>query len=115
MSLTAPWGVGRGYPSLQVAPPDWSVLMEESDYATAGLVALAMALIKLVEKGFAKANSDSAATKASLLEVQVGALAGEVEELKTKLCAFHDDFISMRESIKIYMAVQKASKGEKDD
>lgn len=89
--------------------------MEESDYATAGLVALAMALIKLVEKGFAKANSDSASTKASLLEVQVAALAGEVEELKTKLCAFHDDFISMRESIKIYMAVQKASKGEKDD
>ena len=76
--------------------------MEDSAF-TAGLVGVIMALIKMIEKGFQKANGGSVEYRLALLE-------GEIKEMQAKLHDFQRAFYEFREESRIRWAVSK--KGE---
>jgi aromatic ring-opening dioxygenase catalytic subunit (LigB family) len=70
--------------------------MEESA-ATAALVGIVMALVKLIEKGMAKANGGS-------VEFRLAALEKQIEELKSKVHDFQRGFFEFREEARIKWA-----------
>ena len=76
----------------------------EDSAATAALVGVVMALIKLVEKGFQGKNGNS-------IEYRLGLLENQMQEMRDKLQDFQRGFFEFREEARIKWAVQE----EKDE
>jgi len=76
----------------------------EDSAATAALVGVVMALIKLVEKGFQSKNGNS-------IEYRLGLLENQIQEMRDKLQDFQRGFFEFREEARIKWAVQE----EKDE
>ena len=76
----------------------------EDSAATAALVGVVMALIKLVEKGFQGKNGNS-------IEYRLGLLENQIQEMRDKLQDFQRGFFEFREEARIKWAVQE----EKDE
>jgi len=76
----------------------------EDSAATAALVGVVMALIKLVEKGFQSKNGNS-------IEYRLGLLEKQIQEMRDKLQDFQRGFFEFREEARIKWAVQE----EKDE
>ena len=75
----------------------------EDSATTAALEGVAMALIKVIEKGFQKANGGSVEYRLALLE-------SEIKEMQSKLHDFQRAFYEFREESRIRWAISK--KGE---
>ncbi len=71
--------------------------MEDSSATTAALVGVVMALIKVVEKGFQRANGGS-------IEYRLAALEDEIKEMRGKLQDFQRAFYEFREESRIRWA-----------
>ena len=76
----------------------------EDSAATAAIVGVVMALIKLVEKGFQGKNGNS-------IEYRLGLLENQIQEMRDKLQDFQRGFFEFREEARIKWAVQE----EKDE
>jgi hypothetical protein len=72
--------------------------MEDSAF-TAALVGVVLALIKVVEKGFQKANGGS-------VEYRLAALESQIESMQGKLQDFQRAFYEFREETRIRWAKQ---------
>jgi len=77
----------------------------EDSAATAALVGVVMALIKLVEKGFQGKNGNS-------IEYRLGLLEDQIREMRDKLQDFQRGFFEFREEARIKWAVQQEKKDE---
>ena len=72
--------------------------MEDSAF-TAALVGVVLALVKIVEKGFQKANGGS-------VEYRLAALESQIESMQGKLQDFQRAFYEFREETRIRWAKQ---------
>ena len=73
--------------------------MMEDSATTAALVGVVLALIKVVEKGFQRANGGS-------IEYRLAALEEEIKEMRGKLQDFQRAFYEFREESRIRWAKQ---------
>jgi len=77
----------------------------EDSAATAALVGVVMALIKVIEKFMQKANGGSVEYRLSLLE-------NEIKEMQSKLQDFQKAFYEFREESRIRWAISKRNNKE---
>ena len=73
---------------------------------TAALVGVVMALIDVIKKQMAKKNGGTVYNRINILEHKVQEMQEDVDELKTKLHAFHREFCEFREDVRIYWTRQ---------
>ena len=78
--------------------------------ATAGLVGVVMALVKLIEKQIAKRNGGTAYTRIALLENEVADLRTDLKMLIDKTQEFHRQFCEHREDVRIQWKADEVRK-----
>jgi hypothetical protein len=78
--------------------------------ATAGLVGVVMALVKLIEKQIAKKNGGTAYTRIALLENEVGDLKTDLKTLIDKTQEFHREFCEHREDVRLQWKAEETRK-----
>tara|TARA_Y100000004_G_C8913750_1_gene412115 strand:- start:535 stop:855 length:321 start_codon:yes stop_codon:yes gene_type:complete len=78
--------------------------------ATAGLVGVVMALVKLIEKQIAKRNGGTAYTRIALLENEVADLRADLKMLIDKTQEFHRQFCEHREDVRIQWKADEVRK-----
>ena len=78
--------------------------------ATAGLVGVVMALIKLIEKQVAKRNGGTSYTRIVLLENEVSDLRADLKILIEKTNEFHRQFCEFREDVRLQWKADETRK-----
>tara|TARA_R110000824_G_scaffold6333_1_gene29412 strand:+ start:63 stop:383 length:321 start_codon:yes stop_codon:yes gene_type:complete len=78
--------------------------------ATAGMVGVVMALIKLIEKQVAKRNGGTAYTRIALLENEVSDLRADLKMLIEKTNEFHKQFCEFREDVRLQWKAEETRK-----
>ena len=81
---------------------------------TAALVAMILAVTKLVQSLAVKKNGSDIPTKIAVLEAKIHTLTCDVKEVKDTVDEINDNFFGFREEVRVYWARETALKEVKN-